>query len=79
MGDFVTCLLLLACRDQITVNAEKKKQSQLDFLEEGKKVRQRIEDERLKVEGIKKEKLQGLKDLAIDEKYLADLSKKKIC
>jgi len=33
------------------------KQGRLDYLEEGRKVRQRIEDERLKVEGIKAQKL----------------------
>jgi len=65
-------------REQINVNADKKKQDRLDYLEEGKKVRQRIEDERLKVEGIKGEKLQGIKDLGIAEKYMADLAKKKI-
>lgn len=41
-------------------------------------MRQRIEDERLKVEKIKSEKLGGLQDLEIDKKYMADLSKKKI-
>jgi hypothetical protein len=55
-----------------------KKQDRLDYLEEGRKVRQKIEDERLKVEGIKNEKLQSIKDLGIAQKYMADLSKKKI-
>ena len=40
--------------DQIGMNSEVKKQERLDYLEEGRKVRQRIEDERLKVERIKK-------------------------
>ena len=44
-------------RTQITNNSEVKKQERLDYLEEGRKVRQRIEDERLKVERIKGEKL----------------------
>jgi len=35
------------------MNSDVKKQSRLDYLEEGRKVRQRIEDERLKVERIK--------------------------
>ena len=60
------------------MNAEGKKQQRLDYLEEGKKVRQRIEDERLKVEGIKKTKLDGLKGLGIADKYQADLTKKRI-
>lgn len=65
-------------RDQISMNDEVKKQNRLDYLEEGRKVRQRIEDERLKVERIKAEKLQGLVDLGIESKYQADLSKKRI-
>lgn len=65
-------------RDQIGMNEEVKKQNRLDYLEEGRKVRQRIEDERLKVERIKAQKLQGLVDLGIEDKYQADLSKKRI-
>ena len=60
------------------MNDEVKKQGRLDYLEEGRKVRQRIEDERLKVERIKKEKLAGIVDLGIAEKYQADLAKKRI-
>ena len=65
-------------RDQIGMNEEVKKQNRLDYLEEGRKVRQRIEDERLKVERIKAQKFQGLVDLGIEDKYQADLSKKRI-
>lgn len=61
------------------MNAEVKKQERLDYLEEGRKVRQRIEDERLKVEGIKKAKLMSLQEIGIAEKYQADLAKKRIC
>ena len=60
------------------MNDEVKKQGRLDYLEEGRKVRQRIEDERLKVERIKKEKLAGIVDLGIAVKYQADLAKKRI-
>lgn len=56
-------------RAQIRDNEEKSKQDRLDYLEEGRKVRQRLEDERLKVEGIKAKKLQGLKDIGIEGKY----------
>lgn len=42
-----------AIREQITKNGEVKKQDRLDYLEEGRKVRQRLEEERLKVDGIK--------------------------
>ena len=68
----------LVFSDQIGMNAEVKKQNRLDYLEEGRKVRQKAEDERLKVEGIKKSKLEGLKQLGIESKYQADLSKKRI-
>ena len=64
--------------DQIGINEEVRKQDRLDYLEEGRKVRQRIEDERLKVERIKADKLNGLKELGIADKYQADLSKKRI-
>lgn len=37
-------------RKQIEKNTEVKKQERLDYLEEGKRVRQRLEDERQKVE-----------------------------
>lgn len=67
-----------AIRDQIGKNDEVKKQGRLDYLEEGRKVRQKLDDERVKVEGIKGQKLQGLQKLGIDNKYQADLSKKKI-
>ena len=48
---------------------EVKKQERLDYLEEGRKVRQRLEDERVKVDGIKGKKLQDLQKLGIDSKY----------
>lgn len=65
-------------RDQIGKNADVKKQDRLDYLEEGRRVRQKLEDERLKVEGIKKAKLSGLQGIGIAEKYQAELAKKKI-
>lgn len=65
-------------REQITKNEEIKKQDRLDYLEEGRKVRQRLEDERLKVERIKMEKLAELGQLGIEDKYKHDLAKKKI-
>ena len=68
----------LSYSDQISMNAEVKKQQRLDYLEEGRKVRQKIEDERVKVEKIKAKKLGDLKDIGIADKYQADLSKKRI-
>ena len=69
---------MCANRGQITTNAEVRKQERLDYLEEGRKVRQRIEDERKKVEGIKMTKLKQLQTLGIEEKYQADLAKKRV-
>jgi len=65
-------------RTQIQSNEEKSKQERLDYLEEGKKVRQKIEDERRKIEAIKQKKLGELNGLSIPEKYTAELAKKKI-
>jgi hypothetical protein len=65
-------------RAQISTNTEKGKADRLDYLEEGRKVRQKLEDEKMKVEGIKKQKLQGLKHIGIEDKYQAELAKKKI-
>lgn len=46
-----------------------KKQDRLDYLEEGRKVRQKLEEDRQKVEGIKQAKLHSLGKLGIDNKY----------
>jgi len=40
-------------RAQITKNTSVTQQDRLDYLEEGKKVRQKLEEDRLKVEAIK--------------------------
>lgn len=41
-------------------------------------MRQKIEEERVKVENIKKKKLDDLKNIGIADKYQADLAKKRI-
>ena len=56
-------------RDQIGMNSETTKQARLDYLEEGRKVRQKLEEDRLKVDGIKQQKLASLGKLGIDNKY----------
>ena len=61
--------MLSTIRGQIDKNAEVKKQERLDYLEEGRKVRQRLEDERVKVDGIKGQKLASLQDMGIHSKY----------
>ena len=65
-------------RSQIQTNDEKTKQDRLDYLEEGRKIRHKIDEERTKIEAIKQKKLNELGNLAIPEKYMAELSKKKI-
>lgn len=65
-------------RNQISKNATVTQQDRLDYLEEGKKVRQKLEDDRLKVESIKQKKLGLIQDLGIDSKYQYELAKKKI-
>ena len=70
--------MLLRFRNQIEKNGEVRKQDRLDYLEEGKRVRQKLEDDRLKVEAIKQQKLKGIQDLGIHPKYQTELAKKKI-
>lgn len=65
-------------RSQIQVNDEKGKQERMDYLEEGRKVRQKIEEEKRKIEAIKQKKLNELNNLEIPDKYKAELAKKKI-
>ena len=65
-------------RSQIQTNEDKSKQDRLDYLEEGRKVRQKIEEERRKIEAIKQKKLDQLNNLEIPDKYKAELAKKRI-
>lgn len=65
-------------RGQITQNEEVQKQERLDYLEEGRRVRQSQEDEKRRLEQIKHRKLGELKNIGISDKYTADLNKKKI-
>jgi hypothetical protein len=54
------------------------KQGRLDYLEEGRKIREMQKVEKENLEQIKGEKLSDLKGLGISDKYMADLSRKKI-
>lgn len=65
-------------RTQISANEDIKKQDRLDFLEEGRKVREKIDMERDKIKGIQQAKIQELKDVGIDNKYLYELNKKTV-
>ena len=65
-------------RGQIHNNEQLKKQDRLDYLEEGRKVREKIDNERQKLVDIQKAKIDELKKLGIDNKYLYELQKKTI-
>ena len=65
-------------RSQITQNEEVKKQERLDYLEEGRKIRKQLDDEKERLLRIKEKKLNDLAHLGIPDKYKTELSKKKI-
>lgn len=65
-------------KKQIAINEEKKKQEKREFLEDGKKVRDNLTNERHLIEYIKEEKLNELYSIGIDDKYTTELKKKKI-
>ena len=65
-------------RTQIQNNEEIKRQQRLDYLEEGRKVRQNLENGRQKIEAIKSKKLTVLQHSGVEQKYTAELAKKKI-
>jgi len=55
-----------------------KKQEKREFLEEGKKVKDKLAYEKRTLENIKKEKMHELETSGVPKKYLGDLAKKKI-
>lgn len=65
-------------RGQISNNEACKKQDRLDYLEEGRKIRENIQNERDKIGNIQQAKLGELKDLGIDDKYMYELQKKTV-
>jgi len=65
-------------REQISNNDGVKKQERLDYLEEGRKVRENIQNERDKIKQIQAAKLDELKNNNIDSKYLYELQKKTV-
>ena len=62
---------------QILMNAEVRKKNRMDFLDEGVQQRARMEAGRLKLEGIKSEKLKSLQGAGVPAKYTVDLANKK--
>lgn len=67
-----------AVRAQISDKEESKKKDRLDYLEEGKRVREKVEAERQKIRDIQAGKIEELNDVGIDKKYLYDLQKKTV-
>ena len=65
-------------KGQISTNESVKKQDRLDYLEEGRKVREKIENERQKVKDIQAAKIDELKTIGINDKYLYELQKKTV-
>jgi hypothetical protein len=50
----------------------------MDYLEEGRRMRQKMEEDKKKLEFIKERKLGELKKMNISEKYVGELSKTKV-
>lgn len=65
-------------KDQILNNGDVKKLNRLDFMEEGRKLRAKMDGERVKIESIKIQKLGSLQEIGIEEKYQAELARKKV-
>ena len=62
-----------AVRAQISGKDDIRKQERVDYLEEGKRVREKVEAERQKIRDIQAGKIEELNDVGIDKKYLYDL------
>jgi hypothetical protein len=68
----------LDIRKQIKLREEREKMKEREILEEGRKNKQILDDWLRRMERIKREKIQGLKNLNIEPKYIVDLEKYKI-
>ena len=62
----------------IAANEDTKKQDRLDYLEEGRKVREKIDNERDKIKDIQQAKIEELKAANINDKYLYEINKKTV-
>ena len=62
----------------MAINEEIGKQHARDKYEEAKKIKDKLENERCTLERIKNQKLNCLYEDNIDEKYTAELARKKI-
>ena len=57
---------------------EKEKLQNREIIEDGRKAKQNRDDWRLRMEKIKQQKIQDLKNLSVQQKYIADLERYKI-
>ena len=62
----------------IKIKEEKDRLHSKEKLEDGRKMRQKEDDWRQRMEKIKKQKIQDLKNLGVQQKYIADLERYKI-
>lgn len=58
---------------QIADKEEKEKINRREILEEGRKDRQRLDQYERSIEAIRRDKIQSLRDMNIDEKYIVPL------
>lgn len=65
-------------KKQVAMIEEKKKQDRREFLEEGKKVRDKLAAEKYVLESIKQQKIDELLGVGIDAKYTTELARKRI-
>ncbi|MDR3581786.1 MAG: hypothetical protein P4L67_00740 [Candidatus Pacebacteria bacterium] len=66
-------------REQIAKREELKQQAKKEYEMEGVVIRDKVQKERRKIEGIKSEKLEEMQRVGIPDKFKVDLKKKKIC
>ncbi len=63
---------------QILANEERRKYDRQAYLEEGRRIREAAEAERLRLQEIKERKLHELENVGVPEKYRAELEKYKV-
>jgi len=63
---------------QVSEAEERKKLERAEELEEGRRVRERLEVERARLEAIRARKLQELRDAGVPEQYTAELMRMQI-
>lgn len=65
-------------RKQILFTQENKKQEQREKMEEGRQIQDGLNKYKNTLETIRNQKLSHIKNMGIDDKYLSELSRKKI-